>query len=70
MVDGFQRRLSLLQAFVQLQNDESIKKVVLFTLLTSINYIHKLISFGSCLQNLMHKYIVFASLRHQQTDVL
>ena len=70
MVDGFQRRLSLLQAFVQLQNDESIKKVVLFTLLTSINYIHKLISFDSCLQNLMHKYIVFASLRHQQTDVL
>lgn len=69
-VDGFQRCVSLLQAFFQLQNDETTKKVVLVTLLICRNCIHKLIGFVSCLQNLMHKYIVFSSLRHQQIDVL
>jgi len=52
-----------------LQIDETTKKVFLVTLLISTNCIHKLIGFVSCLQNLMHKYIVFSSLGHQQINV-
>jgi len=69
-IDDCQRCVSLLQAFFKLQIDETTKEAVLVTLLISRNCIHKLIGFVSCLQNIMHKYIVFSSLRHQQIDVL
>jgi len=69
-IDGFQKCVSLLQAFFQLQIDETTKKVVLVTVLISTNCTHKLIDFVSCFQNFTHKYIVFSSLRHQQIDVL
>jgi len=70
VIDDCQRCVSLLQEFFELRIDETIEEVVLVMLLISRNCIHKLIGFVSCLQNLMHKYIVFSSLRHQQIDVL